>query len=188
MQVPKPKKSNEYYDWTKIKSEYASTNKSLADLAKEYDIALTAMQKHSSREKWVEARKQFREKTVNKVIEKASETTANKLARMATSIDKFTETVESVCLKGSEIFEEVDEKGVVRSVDTKAIKDLASALRELAATTRNVYDIPTSTEIETRRLAAERLQLEKAKFEREKQEIDTNVRVTFEKGVEEFAK
>ncbi len=181
-----PKKENNYYDWTKIKAEYVTTNKSQADLAKEYDINLSAIQKYCSRGNWVEERKKYREKTVEKVVEKTSESTANKLARIMKSADALAETVEIISSRGTQVFDYIAENGNIQT-DTKAIKDLATTLRELTTVIRNVYDIPTSTEIETRRLAAERLNLEREKFEREKNEIDMDVRIVFGNELEKYA-
>jgi hypothetical protein len=180
------KKTRDEYDWVKMKSDYVTSNKSLRKIGEEYGVAHNAVSRHASLDKWVEARKKYREKTIEKVIEKSSETTANKLARIMKSADALAETVEVISTRGTEVFDYISENGNI-ATDTKAIKDLAVTLRELTAVIRNVYDIPTSAEIETRRLAAERLNLEREKFEREKNEIDMDVRIVFGNEIENYA-
>lgn len=62
------------------------------------------------------------------------------------------------------------EERVYKKVDTKAIKDLTGAMKDLAYVLRNVYDLPTKQEQVTMDNAAERLRIEKAKAEEGKED------------------
>lgn len=64
---------------------------------------------------------------------------------------------------------------VFHKVDTKAIKDLTGALKDLAAVMRNIYDLPTVAEQSAMDLAAERLALEKSKADVVSDEDETGV-------------
>ena len=55
------------------------------------------------------------------------------------------------------------EERVYKKIDTKAIRDLTGAMRDLAIVLRNVYNIPTVQEQAAMDVAAERLALERQK-------------------------
>lgn len=56
-----------------------------------------------------------------------------------------------------------EEEGELKSVDTRVIKELASTLKELAAATRGLYDIPTDAERQSALIAAGRYRLSERK-------------------------
>ena len=75
-------------------------------------------------------------------------------------------------------------------VDTKAIKDLTGALKDMTLVLRNLNNLPTQAEAEAQRIAAERLKLEQRKVDAaEKADgIDKSIVVRLEGDLEAFAK
>ena len=60
-------------------------------------------------------------------------------------------------------------------VDINAIKGLTSAMKELTAIIRNVNELPTRGEKEAEKAAKNRLELDKAKSERDEMDKEINV-------------
>lgn len=79
--------------------------------------------------------------------------------------DGLTETVAAVLADSGRFmrFAVREEEGEMKSVDTRVIKELASTLKELAAATRGLYDIPTDAERQSALIAAGRYRLSERK-------------------------
>lgn len=79
--------------------------------------------------------------------------------------DGLTETVAAVLSDSGRFmrFAVREEEGELKSVDTRVIKELASTLKELAAATRSLYDIPTDAERQSALIAAGRYRLSERK-------------------------
>lgn len=73
-----------------------------------------------------------------------------------------------------------------KPVDSRTLKDLVQATKELAAVLRDIHGVPTVAEDRSYRLAAERLEIEKKRAD----QGDTagGVEIVFGPGVEECAK
>lgn len=163
-------------DWKAIKTEYITTNKSLRDLTKEYDVGYTSLSLHSREEGWVEERKDYQAKCVLKATQKTCNKESDRLARLITAttkaIDVAMEAFEDdkqfnryVVTEGLGMgISETSEK-IFDKVDTKALKDLTGVLKDLTALMREYYNIPTPAQAEAQRIAAERLELEKRKVD-----------------------
>lgn len=82
-------------DWNTIRNEYISDeSSSYRKLAKKYGVSLTAITKRSKEEDWIGQRKQLKDKTMTKSIEKLSEKTADKLSRVSDLTDKLLDKLE----------------------------------------------------------------------------------------------
>lgn len=82
-------------DWKKIKTEYITDeSSSYRKLAAKYGVSLTAITNRAKSEKWLEQKKQFKDKTTTKSIEKISEKQADKLARVQSITDKLLDKLE----------------------------------------------------------------------------------------------
>lgn len=82
-------------DWNAIRNEYITDEStSYRKLAKKYGVGLTAITRHSRDEDWQGQRKQFKDKTITKSIEKLSEKTADKLSRVSDLTDKLLDKLE----------------------------------------------------------------------------------------------
>lgn len=158
-------------DWERIKTEYITTDLSYRQLGLKYGIGLDTMQTRGTREKWVALRKKHKQQIVDKAARKVASEKASKLASLQKSADKMAgvigKVLDDVDQFQRHIFIEGQGDGVTRAscktmekADTKGIRDLTAALKDLAAIMRNLYDLPTLGELEARSMAARRLALE----------------------------
>lgn len=147
------------FDWTKIKTEYITTdNSSYRKLAKKYSIPLGTICKRAKREKWPELKQQSYDKKVTKTIATVEDNQVKKLERILTITDKLLDKIETavdeldlqLCKKIEKVKEieynndkrpdkptketihETEEVTEVRTIiDRKGIQELASAIKSL---------------------------------------------------------
>lgn len=160
-------------DWAAIKTEYITTDTSYRKLAKKYDMSQTQISSIGKAEGWVELRKQYLSKTVTKAISKASEKEASKLASLMTTTERAIGVVAKAFEDPDQFnrhlvtvrdeFREDTEERLYNKIDTKAIRDLTSVLKDLTGLMRDFYNIPTPAQAEAQRIAAERFELDKRK-------------------------
>lgn len=151
--------------WDDLKSEYATTEISYRKMAEKYNMSASTITKMAATHKWSEARKSYRSKLVAKTVEKAVEEKSDKLALIARSADKMGEVIQKVMDDEDQFFrrlnENTQEEYRTKKVDSRAIRDMTAAIKELTAVFRNVYNIPTEAENLSMKLARERLEIEK---------------------------
>jgi hypothetical protein len=63
-------------DWAALETEYITTSISLRALADKHGVGQSKLKKRSTTEKWADKRNQYRTKSVQKTIEKASDLTS----------------------------------------------------------------------------------------------------------------
>lgn len=105
-------------DWQAIKTEYITTDTSYRKLAQKHGVNVTNIAKKASADGWVEERKQYRDKTQAKTIEKISRQEANRAARIHTVADKLLDKIEAMVEGDSPL-------------DTKGIRALTAAVKDL---------------------------------------------------------
>lgn len=166
-------------DWPKIRAEYIEDgNITYNELAAKYGLTKTTLYKRARAERWVEARKKYQKKVMRKSVEKMaakkSTVVAKELLKLQSAADKMANVLDSVMQNTEQFYLHMNTRGEGAGVfytectkeekaDTKAIKDLASALKDMTFVLRNIYDIPTIQEREAMKIAAARLEMEKAK-------------------------
>lgn len=160
-------------DWKQIKTEYITTDISYRKLAAKYNVPMSTLTRIAIKEKWVEGRERYKNKVVAKTVEKMAVKEANKLAKIRTMTDSMVEVVEGIFndpeqfqrhiiqTRCGEIWDA--EERVLKKADTKAIKDITAAIKDLSTVIRNVYDLPTVQEQTAMDHAAARLQLDREK-------------------------
>ena len=182
-------------DWTSIKSEYITGNISYRKLADNWGVSFRTLSDRAVREGWKEARDAHRNnvlaKTVQKVASRKATTTANKLCDLQEAADNMGRVIAGIFADTEQFHRHIVTEGLgmgstkveerrYEKVDTKAIKDLTGALKDLAAVMRNIYDLPTAQEQAAMDIAAERLRLDKAKAEAEQNTSeDEEIKVEF---------
>lgn len=67
-------------DWTEAKTAYITGEESYAELAERLGVGKTQLGKIATAQKWPKLRRQYREKTVTRAVDKASRAHARKLA------------------------------------------------------------------------------------------------------------
>lgn len=161
-------------DWAAIEAEYVTGAATYAALSRKYGVHPTALGKRASAFEWRKKREKYREKIARKSVEKSANKKINKLASLQTSADKLAGRIATM-LEDDKAFnkylvevgrgrgEYSTEERTFSKTDTKALRDVVAALKDLTATMRNLYGIATEQEAAQLEIARERLQLDKAK-------------------------
>ena len=106
-------------DWNAIQQEYiADESTSYRKLSQKYGVSVDAIYKRAKKENWQEQRKQLKEKTITKSIEKISKD-------RAAAVKKYDNMVGNMARKLERAIESVDPK------DTTAIRRLTASLCDL---------------------------------------------------------
>lgn len=160
-------------DWKKIKTEYITTDISQRKLAAKYNIPLSNITRRCKAEKWVEQREQYKSTVTAKAVEKTANKNANRLARLMATTTKAIDVAARafddeqqfnryLVETGPKDYRETVEQTFAK-VDTKALRDLTTVLKDLTGLMREFYNIPTPAQAEAQRIAAERLAMEQRK-------------------------
>lgn len=106
-------------DWKAIRAEYIKDERtSYRSLAKKHSVSLAALVKRAINEKWVELRKQKKNKSITKFIEKTSDEESEKLV-------SINDVANNLLAKINEIIE------VSALINSQSIKQLTSALKDI---------------------------------------------------------
>lgn len=107
-------------DWTKVKTEYITTDISYRKLAQKHGISPTSVYARGGREGWVAEREQYRSKVEAKTLNVASASQASKAVRLQTVTDKLLAKVESI----------LDGQTPAR-LDCQAMKHISGVLKDI---------------------------------------------------------
>ena len=182
--------------WEEIKMEYITSNIGYRELSAKNGISVSSLAPKAKREKWSELRAKYRADATRKSIQKIASRRAQKredrlfklqdaadgmgevLLKIVNDVEQFRRHIVTEGLGGGAT--KIEER-IFDKYDTKAIKDLTGAMRDLAIVLRNVYDIPTESEKQTMDIASARLLLEQAKADAGNN-TDKTVVVRFDDG------
>lgn len=130
------------HNWSKMRAEYVTGSASQRELAKKYGVSASQVAEHASNEGWAKKRREYRRKTEAKAVQKAQERKAETMAAQLSDIGTAAENLSALI---AEVSTEAKSLRVGRSkkADTKAIRNLTGALKDLADVLRNVYELPT---------------------------------------------
>jgi len=182
-------------DWNGIRCEYVTGAMSYKALAKKHRIQPNTLSKRGKEEGWPEQRRKFRDDVAARAIEGAADKEAARLANVIKSADAMGEVM-------ARIFEDADqfhrhividgrgasEERMFDKIDTRAIRDLTGAMKDMTFVLRNLHNLPTQAEKEAQRIAAERLNMDKRKADLDENTDRTITVVMPGEGTEEFAK
>ncbi|MBE5852896.1 MAG: hypothetical protein E7299_08145 [Lachnospiraceae bacterium] len=143
-------------NWEKIKIEYITTDISYRKLAEKYGVSPSSVAKRMKNEKWTEKRKQTKGKSVAKAIAKVEEREADKMVRLLETseeaLEKVVEALKDVDktvvknkkktvkkkfdtktgkVKEEQTIENEDANVIATMIDSFALKQLTSALKDL---------------------------------------------------------
>lgn len=148
-------------DWEQAKIDYITSNMPYCEIARKYGITASMVNKIGAKEGWVQAREAYCESVVQKTLEKTAQEQADKLASLKSSADKMGNIIDKI-LDSAEQFNlhQLYNGEVVKNekVDTKAIRELTGAMKDLAAVIRDVYDIPTKKDNLAMEIAMQQIQ------------------------------
>lgn len=193
-------------DWTRIKTEYITTDKSsYRKLSEKYEIPLGTIYKRAKKENWVELKKQSYDKKVAKTVATVERKQVEKLERILNITDKLLDKIEmaveeldiQLCKKTEkvkeieynnydrpdkptkEIIHEVEEVTEVRSIiDRKGVQELASAIKSL----KEVQMLKTELDEQEQKARIDKLR--KDAMEENK---DKNITVSFCDDADEYS-
>lgn len=151
-------------DWDAIKLEYITTNTSYRRLGEKYDMSHKKISERGKREDWVGKKKRWKEKAMAKAMEKATKAEIDRLSGLRTAADNLSALMEQVTSETDAFYGD-------GKPNARAMQQTVAALKDLTATIRNLYDMPTRGERETQELARERLALERERLALEKTRI-----------------
>ena len=151
------------------------------------------VQKKSSRDGWVAARQEFRQRAAAQAVDRAVDVEADRLGRIISAANSMARVIEGAFEDGEQFHRHIvlDMDTMVEKrfdkLDSKAIKDFTGALKDMTLVLRNLHHLPTQAEAEAQRIAAERLELDKRKVDAQDR-TDTKIEVVFSGDMERFAK
>lgn len=154
-------------DWTKIKTDYITTKKSMRELAQEYGVSLSTLGKRASREGWAKRREHHENKVAAKVEEKRAGRKADKILKLQLAADRLEAHINRVLEDEEQFHRHLVSFGTKeiqhKKADTKAIRDMVAAVKDLTEVMRDVYGIPNVEAKHSMKMAKEKLKLEKAR-------------------------
>lgn len=181
-------------DWKKIKAEYITTGISYRRLAEKYGLHYHVISERGKAEKWVELRKQHRDKTLTKALEKISEKQSDKMARIDSLADQLLDKLEKAITEldlvvitrkvkvetgNTEVTTELQETKEGGTVNRAGLRMLTNALKDL----KEVKGIRSALDEEEQQARIDNLRKQAAKDDSK----TGTVTVVLEGGLEEYA-
>ena len=165
------------YDLKGAQSWYLRTEgATLKKVSERFDIPKSTVETYSKRENWRQRKKDFKKLALDKTVRMLANEESDKIAALAYAADLAVEQITDILAQ--------PEKDDADILDTKTLRDCVSALKDLTAIIRNVNDILTPGEEQSRRIAQEKWDLEKS--ERMSSGEDENLTIEILSG-EEFS-
>ena len=195
------------YDWDKLRTEYITSDLSLKDISDKYGVSQRLVNTKSAEQGWVEQRKEYNAKVVEKAVNKVAAKRANQLAKELAIADNISNVLKKALedaeqfnryiidtttrVDGTEI--RTSEEKTFEKVDMRALKDAAAALRLVEEMKRSMAGILRVEEINRNRREEKRLRLEEEKLQLQKDQTearkpDTDIKVVitgYEQGWDE---
>ena len=195
------------YDWDKLRTEYITSDLSLKDISDKYGVSQRLVNTKSAEQGWVDQRKKYNAKVVEKAVNKVAAKRANQLAKELAIADNISNVLKKALddaeqfnryiidtttrVDGTEI--RTSEEKTFEKVDMRALKDAAAALRLVEEMKRSMAGILRVEEINRNRREEKRLKLEEEKLQLQKEQTearkpDTDIKVVitgFEEGWDE---
>lgn len=130
------------FDWTKIKTEYVTTDKSsYRKLAEKYGVSLGTLCKRAQRENWPALKQQSYDKKVSKTIASVENNQIKKLERILSISDKLLDKIEKAV-------DELDLQ-LCKSVEKVKVIEYKNDVRPDKPTKETVHETEKVTEIHT---------------------------------------
>lgn len=168
------------YDWATIKTEYVTTTISYRKLADKWAIPRRTLEQRAKMDCWTAERDEYQGKTaaatIARVSRKTSITNAQKLIQLQEGTVKLSDfIVEQLAKDPKQFFRHIvqtrdgdswdAEERIFKKLDTKSLKELTGAMRDLGMLMRDLFEIPTLMERAAMDIAAERLRMDQQKAE-----------------------
>lgn len=168
----------EVADWAAMKAEYAAGALSVRELAEKHGLTVGTVQYRARMDKWGPARREHRKNLVESTLKRDRSRRASacmrQLQTMGKAAEHATHAIERICSDAEQFHRHLvqvrDAKGIQGAEervfdkgDTRALRELAAAMKDLVAVIRDVHGIPTVQEARQLEIAQERLALDRQK-------------------------
>lgn len=130
------------WDWDKIEHEYVTGKMDMAALAKKHQIPLNTFYKRAEVRKFSEKRETYTNRLRERAIARAQARDARTLGSLGSALDKAARTLNRYITDEDTLFGRVSvtadgiEEYRARKLDTKALRDMTAAMREVSAAIR----------------------------------------------------
>ena len=188
-------KKYERIDWAALKTEYASSDISYQKLAEKHNVDVNLVNLRGKREGWVEARRKYKEKCINKALDKASTRDANILAAELDCTRELTKIIKGIIKDTDQFHRHLVTTGSNGSIDTeeriyskadaRALKDIAQSLSIIARTQKEILALTQIPDKKDR--DAQELQMQKLEEEKKRAEQGNEVHVVFDGDMEKWS-
>ena len=155
-------------DWRKIRNEYVRTDASYRALSAKYNVPMKCLARKARDERWVDLRKQAREKEATKTVEKIAEQRSNTRSAINEAALQLLQA-----FQGSIAAYQGD------AIPPSAIKDYGSALRSIQTV---LESCPSELDIEEQKARIAKLQHEAERDQLQNAPIEVSL-----EGVEHYA-
>lgn len=187
------------YDYKKAELYYTRhKGATVKSCSERYKIPLYSLRKKATADGWVEKKRKYWENVTNKSKDKSAEHDSDKLASVARASAEAAKILEEALNDPEQFYKYLisisDSEGASDTVerkysklDTKSMRDVVSALKDLVSVIRNVDNLPTEGEKLARKIQRERWNLEKKEKEAQKESRNSDIIVSFEDETEEMS-
>ena len=107
-------------DWTKIKTEYITTETSYRKLAQKYGVHYNAIANRAKQEDWIAQRGRYCDRTVTKSVTAISDKQVDRAARLSCVAEKLLAKVEALLESDDKI-----------ALDTQGMKHISGVLKDI---------------------------------------------------------
>lgn len=128
------------YDWEKIEQEFISGKSTMEAMARKYQIPLNTFYKRAKVRKFSEKRENYAKRVQEKALARAQARDARTLGNLSSALDKAARLLNKYVADEktlhTKIVNHMDgslEEVKVEKVDTKALRDMTAAMREVSA-------------------------------------------------------
>lgn len=173
-------------DWNEIKVAYITGRSGYRELAQEYDVPLSTLERHGRAEKWADLRRQYEGKVTANALARAGAKDVDRLKKLQKAGDKMCRELEKLMKDAEEqLYTHVALEGTGKGestliarkldvVDDRKLLNISRSIDTMSRAMRNLYDIQTVGEREQLKIAKEELKIKK-KAQKDKSEKDTGV-------------
>ena len=192
-------------DWQKIKTEYITTDTSYRKLAEKYGIHYKVIGARGKEEKWPGLRKQHKDKTITKTLNKISDKQADKMSRIDDLADQLLEKLERAITElDLQLYEHIEKTKVIeykndrrpdkptketihedkRLLESRSIVD-RQGLKQIASALKDIKEVKMlRSELDRQEQEA---RIKKLQSEVESGDKDQNIHVTIGSELAEYA-
>lgn len=167
------RKSSEV-DWLELKTEYITTDITLKELAAKHNAALQTVNSRSARELWRREREKYRlarsRTMLYKTRQRQAAAGAQQLGILQDATSKIADAIDKALADATQLHRHRagnDDGGeqVLQKIDDRAVRNLSSAMRDLSAVVRDLYDLPSLPDKAAILTARRRLDLDERRIE-----------------------